>query len=256
MAAMACAACTLVRPASTRGSGGRAPLAGAPRTAAAAARPAPAAGPRGRPFGSSRWNSGSAGAPASFLSGTSALRSAAPAAPRTGAAAGRRACVAAAAVGPNGNGNGNGSAGLNGHGSASSSPAAVEHFDFIVLGSGIAGLSYALKVAQYGRVAVITKAAADEGCTAYAQVRLNVAEGGVRVSGPAGQGGGSWEAGGHAFSASPGAAAAFCAAPLKPCCLFASTMQGGICAVLDPLDSVEAHVHDTMVAGAWLNDRK
>ena len=32
--------------------------------------------------------------------------------------------------------------------------------------------------------------------------------------------------------------------------------QGGIFAVLDPRDSVEAHAHDTMVAGAWLNDRK
>ena len=168
---MACTATTHAHPASNRGSGGRAPSAGAHPTAAAA-RTAPAAGPCGRPFGSSRFCSGSAGAPASILSGASALRLAAPAAPRTGAAAGRRAFVAAAAAGLNGstNGNGHGSAGLNGSGSASSGPAAVEHFDFIVLGSGIAGLSYALKVAQYGRVAVITKAAADEGCTAYAQV--------------------------------------------------------------------------------------
>ena len=168
---MACTATTHAHPVSNRGSGGRAPSAGAHPTAAAA-RPAPAAGPRGRPFGSSRFYSGSAGAPASILSGASALRLAAPAAPRTGAAAGRRAFVAAAAAGLNGstNGSGHGSAGLNGNGSASSGPAAVEHFDFIVLGSGIAGLSYALKVAQYGRVAVITKAAADEGCTAYAQV--------------------------------------------------------------------------------------
>lgn len=35
--------------------------------------------------------------------------------------------------------------------------APVQHFDFLVLGSGIAGLSYALKVAQHGRVALITK---------------------------------------------------------------------------------------------------
>lgn len=76
----------------------------------------------------------------------------------------------------------------------------VRQFDFIVIGSGIAGLSYALKVAPYGTVAVITKAQAVEGCTRYA--------------------------------------------------------QGGVCAVLDPRDSVDKHVHDTMVAGAFLNDPK
>ncbi len=53
-------------------------------------------------------------------------------------------------------------------------------------------------MAAFGRVAVITKATADEGCTTYA--------------------------------------------------------QGGVCAVLDPLDSVEKHVQDTMVAGAHLNN--
>lgn len=84
-------------------------------------------------------------------------RQLAPAAPRPGAAAGRRAAAVAAAAAAC---------------TQQECPAAVERFDFIVLGSGIAGLSYALKVAQYGRVAVVTKAAADEGCTAYAQVRL------------------------------------------------------------------------------------
>jgi FAD binding domain len=70
--------------------------------------------------------------------------------------------------------------------------------DFVVIGSGIAGLTYALKVAEFGRVAVVTKETLSAGCTAYA--------------------------------------------------------QGGVCAVLDPLDSVQSHAHDTMVAGNFLND--
>eukprot|EP00241_Pyramimonas_parkeae_P003946 CAMPEP_0114238424 /NCGR_PEP_ID=MMETSP0058-20121206/7917_1 /TAXON_ID=36894 /ORGANISM="Pyramimonas parkeae, CCMP726" /LENGTH=685 /DNA_ID=CAMNT_0001350533 /DNA_START=428 /DNA_END=2485 /DNA_ORIENTATION=+ len=76
----------------------------------------------------------------------------------------------------------------------------IERYDFLVIGSGIAGLSYALQVADYGRVAVITKDEANEGSTRYA--------------------------------------------------------QGGICAVLDPLDSVESHARDTMVAGDFLCDEK
>jgi L-aspartate oxidase len=74
----------------------------------------------------------------------------------------------------------------------------VQQFDFLVLGSGIAGLTYALKVAEHGRVAIVTKGEISEGATRYA--------------------------------------------------------QGGICAVLDTSDSVEAHVRDTMIAGAFLND--
>lgn len=54
-----------------------------------------------------------------------------------------------------------------------------------------------MQVAEYGQAAVVTKAAAEEGCTTYA--------------------------------------------------------QGGVCAVLDPFDSVDKHVRDTMVAGAHLN---
>jgi len=76
----------------------------------------------------------------------------------------------------------------------------VQHVDFMVIGSGIAGLSYALKVADYGSVAVVTKDFASEGCTQYA--------------------------------------------------------QGGVCAVLDQTDSVQNHVRDTLVAGAFLNDPK
>lgn len=74
------------------------------------------------------------------------------------------------------------------------------NYDFVVIGSGIAGLTYALKVAEHGSVAVVTKESLSEGCTVYA--------------------------------------------------------QGGVCAVLDPLDSIQKHVQDTMVAGNFLNDER
>src|SRR5476649_1059394 len=41
--------------------------------------------------------------------------------------------------------------------------------DFLIVGSGIAGLSYALKVAEHGKVCMITKASEDESSTKYAQ---------------------------------------------------------------------------------------
>lgn len=41
--------------------------------------------------------------------------------------------------------------------------------DFLIIGSGIAGLSYALKVAEFGKVIMITKANEDESNTKYAQ---------------------------------------------------------------------------------------
>jgi L-aspartate oxidase len=45
----------------------------------------------------------------------------------------------------------------------------MPNFDFLVLGSGIAGLSFALKVAPHGRVAIITKKDRAESNTNYAQ---------------------------------------------------------------------------------------
>ncbi|MFZ5469977.1 MAG: L-aspartate oxidase [Myxococcota bacterium] len=42
-------------------------------------------------------------------------------------------------------------------------------FDFLVLGGGISGLSFALEAARHGTVAVLTKRARDEGSTQYAQ---------------------------------------------------------------------------------------
>jgi L-aspartate oxidase len=45
----------------------------------------------------------------------------------------------------------------------------MKHFDYIVLGSGIAGLTFALKVAPRGRVAIITKKNKAESNTNYAQ---------------------------------------------------------------------------------------
>jgi len=45
----------------------------------------------------------------------------------------------------------------------------MKHFDFLVLGSGIAGLSFALKVAPNSRVAIVTKKSRAESNTNYAQ---------------------------------------------------------------------------------------
>src|SRR5215469_17303506 len=45
----------------------------------------------------------------------------------------------------------------------------MKQFDYLVLGSGIAGLSFALKVAPRGKVAIVTKKNRTESNTNYAQ---------------------------------------------------------------------------------------
>ncbi|HEU5397386.1 MAG TPA: FAD-binding protein, partial [Verrucomicrobiae bacterium] len=45
----------------------------------------------------------------------------------------------------------------------------MKQFDFLVLGSGIAGLTFALKAAPHGTVAIVTKKGRAESNTNYAQ---------------------------------------------------------------------------------------
>ncbi len=45
----------------------------------------------------------------------------------------------------------------------------IHKFDFLVIGSGLAGASFALKVADYGKVAIISKTNLEETNTSYAQ---------------------------------------------------------------------------------------
>ncbi|MBF0518543.1 MAG: L-aspartate oxidase [Nitrospirae bacterium] len=50
-----------------------------------------------------------------------------------------------------------------------------EHFDYLIIGSGVAGLRAAIELASYGSVCVITKDVVSESCTEYAQGGVAVA---------------------------------------------------------------------------------
>ena len=74
----------------------------------------------------------------------------------------------------------------------------VHHFDILVIGSGLAGQSAALRLAETRKVGLISKRSLEDSASGWA--------------------------------------------------------QGGIAAVLDSQDSIEAHIQDTITAGAFLND--
>lgn len=74
----------------------------------------------------------------------------------------------------------------------------MQKFDVLIIGSGLAGQSAALRLAEHCNVALISKRSIEDSASGWA--------------------------------------------------------QGGIAAVLDSRDSIEAHIQDTLIAGAWLND--
>ncbi|HXE40350.1 MAG TPA: L-aspartate oxidase [Azonexus sp.] len=74
----------------------------------------------------------------------------------------------------------------------------MQNFDVLIIGSGLAGQSAALRLAKDYRVALVSKRSLEDSASGWA--------------------------------------------------------QGGIAAVLDSKDSIEAHIQDTLIAGAWLND--
>ena len=76
----------------------------------------------------------------------------------------------------------------------------VKTYDVLIVGSGLAGQSAALRLARDRRVVLVSKRSLEDSASGWA--------------------------------------------------------QGGIAAVLDSQDSIEAHIRDTLVAGAWLNDAK
>jgi len=53
----------------------------------------------------------------------------------------------------------------------------VERFDFLVIGSGLAGLTFALKASQFGRVCVLTKGEVSDSNTSWAQGGIAAAVG-------------------------------------------------------------------------------
>ncbi len=76
----------------------------------------------------------------------------------------------------------------------------MQKFDVLIIGSGLAGQSAALRLAPHCRVALVSKRSLEDSASGWA--------------------------------------------------------QGGIAAVLDSQDSIEAHIRDTLIAGAWLNDEQ
>ena len=76
----------------------------------------------------------------------------------------------------------------------------MQSFDVLIIGSGLAGQSAALRLAGHCRVALVSKRGLEDSASGWA--------------------------------------------------------QGGIAAVLDSKDSIEAHIRDTLIAGAWLNDEE
>ncbi len=74
----------------------------------------------------------------------------------------------------------------------------MQNYDVLIIGSGLAGQSAALRLAEHCRVVLVSKRSLEDSASGWA--------------------------------------------------------QGGIAAVLDSSDSIESHVQDTLVAGAWLND--
>ena len=58
----------------------------------------------------------------------------------------------------------------------------LEKFDYIVVGSGLAGLSFALSIADHGKVCVTTKAEITDSNTQWAQGGIAAAMDGLELS--------------------------------------------------------------------------